>query len=70
MSGIVQGSCLGPLLFMIYINDVTDALGSDCTCQLFADDLKLYCVANIASNNTLIIQDSLDKLANGLTYGN
>ena len=62
VSGIVQGSCLGPLLFMIYINDVTDALGSDCTCQLFADDLKLYSVASIASNNTLVIQDSLDKL--------
>ena len=62
MSGIVQGSCLGPLLFLIYINDVTDALRSDCTCQLFADDLKLYSVANIADNNTLVIQDSLDKL--------
>jgi len=60
VSGIVQGSCLGPLLFVIYIIDVTDALRSDCTCQRFADDLKLYSVANIADNNTLVIQDSLD----------
>jgi len=50
------------LLFVIYINDVTDALRSDCTYQLFADDLKLYTVANIADNNTLVIQDSLDKM--------
>jgi len=62
VSGIVQGSCLGPSLFVIYINDVTDALRSDCTCKLFVDDLKLYSVANIADNNTLVIQDSLDKL--------
>jgi len=52
----------GPLLFVIYINDVTDALRSDWTCQLFADNLKLCSVANFADNNTLVIQDSLDKL--------
>jgi hypothetical protein len=62
VNGIVQVSCLGPLLFLTYINDVTDALGSDCKCQLFADDLKLYCAANNAGNNILVIQDSLDKL--------
>jgi len=64
VSGMVQGSCLGSLLFVIYINDVglTDALRSDCTCQVFTVDLKLYSVANIADDNTLVIQDSLDKL--------
>jgi len=62
VSGIVQGSSLGPSLFVIYVNDVTDALRFDCTCQLFADDLKLYSIANFADNNTLVIQYSLDKL--------
>jgi len=43
-SGIVQGSCLGPLLFVIYINDVTRIFGDKTTAKLYADDLKLYSV--------------------------
>jgi len=43
-SGVVQGSCIGPWLFLIYVNDVTDALSDSCMCKLYADDLKLYTV--------------------------
>jgi len=41
-SGVIQGSCLGPLLFLLYINDVTSVVLSKCKCKLYADDLKLY----------------------------
>ena len=39
-SGIPQGSVLGPVLFIIYINDMPDKVTS--MCKLFADDSKLY----------------------------
>ena len=40
LSGIPQGSILGPLLFIIYINDLPGVVGS--VCKLFADNCKLY----------------------------
>lgn len=39
-SGVPQGSVLGPLLFLLYINFVTS--GVIATTKIFADDLKLY----------------------------
>ena len=39
-SGVPQGSVIGPLLFLVYINHVVSHLS--CKYCLFADDLKLY----------------------------
>ena len=39
-SGVPQGSILGPLLFLLYVNDLHDSLKA--TAKIFADDTKLY----------------------------
>lgn len=56
LSGIPQGSILGPVLFTIFINDLPISINS--TCKIFADDTKLY---NIASSSALL-QDDIYKL--------
>ena len=41
-SGLVQGSCIGPILFVIYVNAVIDCFDKEVVCSLYADDIMLY----------------------------
>jgi ribonuclease P/MRP protein subunit RPP40 len=61
-SGVVQGSCLGPLLFVLYINDVSRLFDNICIGKLYADDVKCYTVINV-SEDIYRLQEYLDKLA-------
>ena len=43
VSGIVQGSVLGPMMFLAYVNELAAILRKHgISVQLFADDIKLY----------------------------
>ena len=59
MSGVRQGSVLGPIMFLIYINDLEDDISSQVL--KFADDTKVFRkVTNDTDKQSL--QGDLDKL--------
>jgi hypothetical protein len=58
-SGTPQGTCLGPLLFVVFINDLQDSVSS--TVKMIADDTKVYQRIDIAGA-TAEIQNDIDKL--------
>ena len=58
-SGIPQGTVLGPVLFIVFVNDLPDCIES--ACKLFADDTKVYVGAGNAHYREKLQQD-LDAL--------
>ena len=60
-SGIQQGSVLGPILFVLYINDMPEAIAYNSTSAMFADDTKLFRRTDLP-NGKQYIQKDLDHI--------
>jgi hypothetical protein len=60
-SGVIQGSCLGPLLFLVYVNEIANIFDNTVEAKLYADDVKLYsCIDTVLDEFRL--QQNLNRL--------
>lgn len=61
VSGVPQGSVLGPVLFLIFINDLEDIIGNKISFVMFADDVKLYHDI-VDHNDNVKLQSALQRV--------
>ena len=65
-SGVPQGSILGPTLFLLFINDLSQ-YGLKSTINIYSDDVLIYFASNDITELTCTLQESLDSISHWYT---
>ena len=67
IAGVPKGSILGPLFFLIYINDLSDNLSSNP--KLFVDDTSLFLAVYDINQSGINLNDNLEKISSWVSNG-